>query len=205
MKDILFVRPADDSAATQIAAWGQAVRQYAARFKADDLCSSQATRVNVDSRLSVGFRHLFWFGHGTEQALIAHGAGLVDSANIGKVRGGMVVAIACYSAIKLGRMAKAGSYPRAYLGFDDEFGFPANAPLRMMFAVTRGLSGLFLRADDIQSAAMALRKQFDSARVDYKKNGTAWGLSPADARTAWLFAKSNRYSLKTHGDLTTVL
>ena len=205
MKDILFIRPGDDSSAIQVAAWGQAVRQMAGSLQTDDLCGAQATRSNVDKKLSADFRHLFWFGHGTTTALIAKGQALVDAQNISNVRGGVVVAIACYAAVTLGRSAKSGSNPVAFLGFDDELGFPANAPLPMMFAVTRGLSCLFQQRHDVKYAADQLRTQFDRARMEYKQNGAKYGMSPSDARTAWLFAKSNRYSVRTHGDIQAVL
>jgi hypothetical protein len=57
----------------------------------------------------------------------------------------------------------------------------------------------------IGCAADQLRSQFDAVRLDYKNNGVSYGLIASDARTAWLFAKSNRYSVHTHGNLSTVL
>jgi hypothetical protein len=205
MKDILFARPADDSAAIQVAVWGQAVRQRAGRFKTDDLSGSGATRMNVDSQLAAGFRHLFWFGHGTEKELIANGKALVDLKNVANLKGGMLVAIACYAGVTLGKVAGTTPGLRVFLGFDDELGFPASAVLPMMLAVTRGLSCMFQKGHDISCAAQNLRKQFDVARLDYKNNGARYGLSAGDARTAWLFAKSNRYSVVTFGDDTTTL
>ena len=89
MIDILFVRPADDSAAIQVAVWGQAVRQMAGSFKTDDLSGPQATRKSVDGKLAAGARHLFWFGHGTTTELIANGQALVDKKNINRLSGGM--------------------------------------------------------------------------------------------------------------------
>ena len=41
MKDILFIRPGDDSSAIQVAAWGQAVRQMAGNLQTDDLSGTQ--------------------------------------------------------------------------------------------------------------------------------------------------------------------
>lgn len=201
MTDILFVRPADDSAAVLIASLGQAVRQLAGNFQTDDLVGPQATRSTVDQRLPA-FRHLFWFGHGTETELIANGQALVEAGNIRNLGGGMVVAIACYAAVTLGR--SAGTIPgfNAFLGFDDELGFPTRAPLPMMEAVIEGLRCLFLSAHDLSCAGSQLRDRFDGARIEYKRNGASWGLSAGEARTAWLFAKSNRYSLQSHGKTT---
>jgi hypothetical protein len=205
MIDILFIRPADDSAAIQVAVWGQAVRQMAGSLSTDDLSGPQASRKSVDTKLSAGARHLFWFGHGTTTELISNGQALVDAKNINRLSGGMLVAIACYAGDALGQQAGVPSHCEAFLGFDDELGFPAAAPLPMMLAVTRGLSCLFHKSHHIGCAADQLRKQFDASRLDYKQNGAAYGLSASDARTAWLFAKSNRYSVCTHGDLGTVI
>jgi hypothetical protein len=203
--DILFVRPADDSAAIQVAVWGQAVRQMAGNLNTEDLSGPQATRKAVDKKLATGARHLFWFGHGTPTELIASGQALVDAKNINGLRGGMLVAIACYAGDVLGQQAGVTPGCKAFLGFDDELGFPSAAPLPMMLAVKRGLDCLFTQSHHIGCAADQLRNTFDGARIQYKSNGAAYGLSISDARTAWLFAKSNRYRVRTHGDLGTVL
>jgi len=204
MMDILFVRPADDSAAIQVAAWGQAVRQMAGKFQIDDLAGAQSTRPAVDKRLA-SFRHLFWFGHGTETKLVANGQALIDAGNIGNLGGGMVVAIACDAAVTLGQSAGQTSGFKAFLGFDDELGFPTRAPLPMMLAVTNGLRCLFNQAHNIACAADQLRKGFEAARIEYKQNGANYGLSPAEIRTAWLFAKSNLHSIRTYGNSSMVL
>ena len=185
--------------------WGQAVLQMAGSFKTDDLSGPQATRKSVDGKLAAGARHLFWFGHGPTTELIANGQALVDGKNINRLSGGMLVAIACYAGDVLGQPAGVPSRCEAFLGFDDELGFPASAPLPMMLAVTRGLSCLFHMSHQIGCAADQLRSQFDAVRLDYKNNGVSYGLSASDARTAWLFAKNNRYSVHTHGNLSTVL
>jgi hypothetical protein len=116
----------------------------------------------------------------------------------------MVVAIACHSANGLGRFAGSGNF-KAFLGFDDEFGFPSKVPIPMMLAVKRGLECMFNQGHDLACAADQLRARFDQARIDYKRNGASYGLSVSETRTAWLFAKSNRYSVQTHGDTTTIL
>ena len=80
------------------------------------------------------------------------------------------------------------------------FGFPLGAPLPMDMAIIDGLRGLLTKGDDINSAADDLRQGFAQARTDYKANGPSYGLSASDTRTAWLFAKSNQYSVQLHGD-----
>jgi hypothetical protein len=78
--------------------------------------------------------------------------------------------------------------------------FPLGAPLPMDMAIIDGLRGLLTKGDDINSAADDLRQGFAQARTDYKANGPSYGLSASDTRTAWLFAKSNQYSVQLHGD-----
>lgn len=202
MTDILLVRPADDPAAVTVGSWGQAVRQMAPGTSSSvDLAgASSASRAAVDGVLSPTVRHLFWFGHGEDDALVNTGARIVELGNVVKVTES-VVAIACYSAAKLGPAAVSANVgPKAYLGFDDEFGFPASAPMPMALAVVSSLRGFLMSGHDLNQVAQSMTTGFDTARVQYKTQGTAMGLSLSDARTAWLFAKSNRYSLALSGN-----
>jgi hypothetical protein len=198
--DLLFIRPADDSAAGHIATWGQAVLLLAGAFSSTDLYGPQATRTNVDVELP-NASSVLYFGHGSTTALIAGGSALVEDQNLHALGGGVVVAIACHSAVTLGQAAGT-THPNvvAFLGFDDELGFPLPAPLPMGMAVIDGLRGLLTQGHDINSAADDLRHGFARARMDYKANGPSYGLSPSDTRTAWLYAKSNQYSVQLHGD-----
>ena len=72
----------------------------------------------------------------------------------------------------------------------------------MMLAVTRGLSCLFHMSHQIGRAADQLRS-FSLMLCDSITRTTAFhtGGALSDARTAWQFAKSNRYSVHTHGNL----
>ncbi|PXX06373.1 hypothetical protein [Mycolicibacterium moriokaense] len=204
MAHLLFVRPADDSAAGQIATLGQAIRLLATAFTTTDLYGLQANRVNVDVELP-NATSLFYFGHGSPAELVANGAALVDQQNVGSLGGGIVVAIACYAAIILGPQAVQTPSVEAFLGFDDEFGFPLLAPAPMAMGVIDGLRGLLTQGDDIGSAADELRQGFARAKVDYKTNGSNYGLSRSDARTAWLYAKSNQHSVCLYGDTSAKL
>jgi len=199
MIDLLFIRPADDSAAGHVATWGQAVRLLAGGFTTTDLYGPQASRANVDVELP-NATSLFYFGHGSPTELVANNAALVDQQNLPTLGGGIVVAIACHAALTLGQVAGTTPNVVAFLGFDDELGFPLLAPLPMGMAVINGLRGLLTLLADISSAADDLRQEFAQARVDYKTNGASYGLSPSDTRTAWLYAKSNQYSVQVHGN-----
>ncbi|MGV0594971.1 hypothetical protein [Mycolicibacterium porcinum] len=204
MAHLLFVRPADDSAAGQIATLGQALRVLVSACTTTDLYGTQADRATVDAELP-NATSLFYFGHGSPTALVAHGAALVDYQNIGMLGGGIVVAIACHASDTLGRLAVHTSAVSAFLGFDDEFGFPLLAPVPMAMAVIDGLRGLITQGDSIGTAACELIRQFSLAKLDYKTNGPRYGLSASDARTAWLYAKSNKHSVCLDGDTSAKL
>lgn len=199
--NILFVRPADDSAAITVATWGYALFQMVpSACSAKDMSgSANVSRTIVDQELNTGVQHLFWFGHGSDTALISANAAMVDSANLQNLQSGMVVAIACYAGGSLGTAAGGMAGVKAFLGFDDELGFPSAFPARMGQAVVEGLRCLFLDNHDIACAANELRDAFDRARIDYKANGMAYGLNVDGTRLAWLFAKSNRHSVTLHG------
>ena len=205
MTHLLFVRPADDSTAGHVAVWGQGILQLTSGFTSTDLYGSQAGRADVDRELRTA-SSLLYFGHGIETALVAGGVALVDPQNLATLAGGIVVAIACYAAVTLGRVAGA-THPNvvAFLGFDDELGFPLMAPLPMGMAIIDGLRCLLTQGHDVGCSAFELRQGFDRARVDYKTHGPLYGLSPSDTRTAWLYAKSNRYSVQMHGDPSAML
>lgn len=162
--------------------------------------ATNATRMAVDGYLQGGVGHLFWFGHGEDDALMNGVDRIVDAANVDKVTYS-VIAIACYSAVQLGPFAVSNQPgPYAYLGFDDELGFPASAPAPIALAVTGALRGYVTGGDDLDHVTQNMRVGLDSARIQYKTNGGAMGLSPGESRMAWLFAKSNRYSLTLCGD-----
>src|SRR5271154_1706129 len=126
MVDVLFTRPADDSAAAQIAPWGQALIQRIGSRSHIDLAGDAATRETVDAEIASGVRSVFHFGHGTEDSLLGHGGALIDASNAPLVAD-MIVAIACESAVNLGPLA-VNAGVRAYLGFDDILGVPSKAP-----------------------------------------------------------------------------
>jgi hypothetical protein len=203
--ELLFRWPADDDAAIQVASWGQAVRLMVRGSQPATLSGREVNRKAVNHALALGARHLFWFGHGTDTALTAHRKPVIDASCLSRLNGGIVVAIACFAGGTLGRRAPQLKRVRAFLGFDDELGFPAAAPLPIARAVTDGLRCLFTEGHTIQCAADELRQAFYRARIDYKKNGTSYGLTDGETRTAWLFAKSNQYSVRVYGDVSVTI
>jgi hypothetical protein len=203
LTDLLFIRPAEDSATAQVATWGQVLIQRLGSRTHTDLAGRAATREAVDAELSSGVGSLFHFGHGTEDTLVGNGGALVDTGNAATVPEA-IVAIACESAVELGPRAVEEGV-RSYLGFDETLGFPGKAPLPMGFAVSNGLSCLFISGHEIGCAAEQMRQGFEKARRDYQHQGAAYGLTDSEARTARVFMRSNFYSLKLLGDRTTTI
>jgi hypothetical protein len=209
MSEVAFVRPADDAAAADLSSWGDDLRQLAAQAGGvritDRAGSSNTDRTTIDHLLESNPDHLFWFGHGRDDALIARGDAIVDTANVGALSGGALVAIACKAALSLGPLCTQNHGVRGFLGFDDYVGWPVQAPQPTRDAIVQGLACLLTEDHDLDCAATQLRNGFGRARLEYEANGALHGLSDGDAMTAWLFAKSNGGSVRVYGDSTTTL
>lgn len=210
MTSVVFIRPADDAAGSDLSDWGDEVRRAAVAAAAaapgtvDDYAGGANTsRATIDAALGSGPDHVVWFGHGRTDALIASGSTLIDSANVGGITG-VLIAIACDTALALGPTCLGGNV-KAFLGFDDHVGWPAKAPDPMGEAITDALERLFSHQTDIDDAARELRYNFSVARREYEHNGQAHGLTAGEAMTAWLWAKSNGGSVREQGVTTTTL
>lgn len=201
---VLVVRPADDSAAQEVATWGQAILNLIARGQGTDLAGTAVNRTSVQTNLSA-HDHLFWFGHGLEDELISNGNSIVDDNNIGLLGQGMAVAIACYSAVTLGADAIAAGSCDSYLGFDDEFVWQPKAPLPTELAVTNGLRGMFTSHHDIGDAKDKLHDEFDDLQDYFKRNGPSFGLTKGETCFAWMAAKNNMHSLQLLGSSSTTI
>ena len=195
MVDLLFVRPADDQAAQLIATvGGKLVRLVQTGFAGigpwsvtDLVGSANVDRNNIDSELKNGVNHLFYFGHGTYDELVAAGSALIDAKNIALLPpSAIVVAVACYSRETLGQMSVASGSVSAYLGWEDELLIPQLHPAPMLDAIAAGLMTLLL-GGDIASTKQSLRNEFSLALAAYR----AWNPPPNAGNGAKRFAKSS--------------
>jgi hypothetical protein len=82
-----------------------------------DLSESLATRAQVDHALEPNSL-LVYFGHGGNEGLGADGDRLIDAENIERLRGGIVAAMSCCSASRLGQIAVEKGVS-AFIGFED--------------------------------------------------------------------------------------
>jgi hypothetical protein len=201
---IMFVRPADDNAAIYASACGHQLRQLATSCGTTDLSGAQVTRARLDQDMG-NHKHLFWFGHGKEDALIAFGSAMVDDQNLPSLKGGLVIAVACYSAVTLGQIAKSGSGVAAFLGFDDKFVFPTNGEVTMSLYLRRGLSCILIHGHGIGCAASELKQAFKDLRDEYRRQERAGQLSGSDALFGRTCAANHFLSLQLIGDMTTTL
>src|SRR3974390_1332049 len=122
MSDFFLIRPANDTVALELSSWCSSV-SWSIPANGDnidtELYASAPPRAAVETALP-GMRCILFFGHGTYTELLGAARALIDTANIAKATGSIVVAIACSSASVLGPDAiRQGVL--AYLGFNDRF------------------------------------------------------------------------------------
>jgi hypothetical protein len=196
---ILFVRPADDTAAVYASACAHQFRQLAKSYVTTDLSGTQVTRSRLDQEIG-NHKHLFWFGHGVDGALIAQGSAMIDVQNLPSLGGGIVIAIACNSAVKLGQIALQARGVGAFLGFDDKFVFPTNGEVTMSVYLRQGLACILTLNHEIGCAASALRQAFSDLRNEFKRQEMAGQLSGSDALFGRACAANHYLSLQLIGD-----
>ena len=210
MSDVLFARPADDAGAIELADWASQLRAAAVDPWVDlDGAAAQVTRNALDAELTASPKALVWFGHGEPDALVASGARVLDSGNVGPLSGALVIAIACDAGLQLAGDA-LDTGVRAFLGFTRMFGFSALDPQPVRTAVVGGLMGFFTLGHDLASAEQRLIAGFLAAEAYHYAQGTSGGWAtpqgaPSDALLAWLFAQSNRVNLVVVGDVSASL
>jgi hypothetical protein len=188
----VLLAPRDSSAARTAGDWAEALLGSFVR-PAHLLMTKVRNQVDDELRLN---DHLMFFGHGEVDALVAYGfrnrrIDLVDEANIGPVRGRIVVAVACSSAEALGPAATDRGHGEplveAFLGWPDEVGWPPSWPGPIGEAVVRGLHVL-IAGGTIDESANALRSAFALAHDQYRQAARNHGLSPFEARQGRLEA-----------------
>ena len=162
---------------------------------ASHLVGSIATRPAVDASLG-GCDVFLFFGHGTKGRLQGSGTDLVDALNVGSLSGTVVVAIACWSAVKLGPDAiSAGA--KAYLGFDDLVAFlPSDPDDEFGDSFTAGIRSMLTGAD-AASALGDMRKRLDLAFDFYRKGA---GAGRTDSVIGWLCANWDKSRLTLLGN-----
>jgi hypothetical protein len=119
MTQIAFIRPEGDPVAQVLSSYALAVIANVSALSTllvQDLVGAQATRANIEQVIGQA-EVAVYFGHGQDKQL-GRTAALVDTANIGRAKGAVVIAVCCDSSIALGKDAIAQGVD-CYVGFDD--------------------------------------------------------------------------------------
>ena len=165
----------DDEASRECARWADRLRDVAGVPLTVETATSRAA---IDALLR-RHRNVIYFGHGERETLLIpkrllrKAKILIDRSN---VRGGaerVVVAIACWSGERLGRLATDGGEPgpvRSYLGWLDDVSWPTDWSEPVGEAVVEGLRGL-LNGATVGDAEAAIRQAFDGAHERYRQEG----------------------------------
>lgn len=202
MSNVLFLRPADDSGAIELARCGKTLRDRTIEPKTD-LAGTAVTRSAVDRELGGGVRALLWFGHGERDRLTRGANPIVDAANVGGVAG-IVAAVACFSGRDLASAAVTAGVG-AYLGFDDPLGLPLTDPDPTCDAIVEGLDCLVTSGHEISCAAEQLRGHLSTVREACLADAENAHNPASDLWTKWAWVKSNHLSVVVEGDGTAVL
>lgn len=196
MSQICVVRPANDSAAKTLAGMAAPLNSIipGSGHTVRDLFHSAADRPTVEKALA-SCRAILFLGHGRKSRLQGATTDLIDTANVVKAKGRIIVAIACWSAHTLGPYAIANGI-EAYLGFDDMLGCLKGDPDNQFGPACISGIELMLNGKDIGDALATMLKKFDDV-FDYYRNGA--GKASSDAVLGWLLADWNKKHCKLLG------
>ncbi|MFD8545796.1 hypothetical protein [Streptomyces sp. NPDC059649] len=125
MASIMLVAPANDDDAQVLASWASLVGDEAGEMHvilpgATPLAPSnrQELETYIETQNPDA---LFFFGHGTWHSLRGNDESLIDSDNADLLTGKMVIAMACKSALALGRsVVRPVIGVKSYIGFTDD-------------------------------------------------------------------------------------
>ena len=206
---VFVLTPNDDNTSQEAGRWGLDV---ATRHGLKHLQTRK--RKVVESDLA-NHDHLLYFGHGSMDALIVVPSAfrgqvdLVDASNIGMC-GGVVVAVACLAARKLGSGSAlippgSGGVPavQAFLGWLNRMSYPPSAPEPLRDAVLRGLDVL-LHGGTVKDTRDELVRAFEDAHDIYERDGkSVFGLTSGQVETALMQATYWKDRLRLYGNGTT--
>lgn len=165
MASIMLVAPANDDDALILASWASLVREEAAGLsvvvpRAEATPLTPRSRQQLESWISAENPDaLFFFGHGTWYSLRGDET-LIDSDNASLLTGKLVIAMACKSALALGRAAvRPVIGVKSYLGFSDDLRW--TYPEESLFgdAIAQGLRSI-LEGRSSSVTEQALKDEF---------------------------------------------
>jgi hypothetical protein len=188
---IVSVRPENDATALVLSGWAEKFLPWGPEHRVPDLRGTKATRQAVSNALANGHA-LFFFGHGSVNALLGTPGPLLDEQNVNLASNRIVIVIACDAARGLGTAAAlAGA--AGFLGFNDRLAWPTR------FAEDFGRAALssvgeMMRGATLDQAADAMRRHFAMLENVFKES------TDPDAALVWSFAFWNQCHIEWKGD-----
>lgn len=121
MPDVGYIRPGGDPAATDLANWGDRLRrgiEDTGHRTGFDLGLNSCDRASCEDVLTANVPLIFFFGHGSEYALLgSSGDVVIDDANLDLAAGKTLVSIACEGGRHVGSTAVQAGV-RTHLGWN---------------------------------------------------------------------------------------
>jgi hypothetical protein len=188
---IVWVRPENDATALVLSGWAEKFLHCSVEHGVLDLRRVNASRQAVSDALA-NAQALFFFGHGSADALFGAQGPLLDEQNVNLTSSRIVIAIACDAARGLGTAAVLEG-AAGFLGFNDRLAWP------MRFAEDFGRAALssveeIMRGATLGEAADAMRRNFGSLESAFKES------TDPDAALVWSFAFWNQCHVELKGD-----
>lgn len=194
MAAVVIIRPERDGLERELSRWAD---PFIARLNdrpttaAVDLRGSGATRQAVEKELGPDKLIVYW-GHG-DRVSLGQPIPLIDEDNIRACRGSIIVAIACYSAAELGRLAVRPEVGvAAYLGYERKLPVPKD-PHNIGYLAAGALE-IISRGRSIRAALGVLNLSLDKFVSDSLAAPVQHGAAPRVPE--WLIAVSLRDGLK---------
>ena len=198
MSELCLVRPANSPAATELARWGASLKSditASSHTVRVDLYAAAGTRAAVEAQLGPS-RATVFFGHGRNDRLEGYCGDVIDTSNIGKATGNILIAIACWSVVKLGPSAIAAGV-EAFVGFDDQLVWLAGDPDGQFEPATlSGAREMLNAAATVAACAAKMQSEFDAVFAFYR---TGLGAGKRNSVLGWLAASWGQGSSEEAG------
>ena len=127
----LVTRPNHDKTTNYLSHWANEVIRQANSLgiKTLDLMGKKACRETLESYLTKSPKLLFLNGHGSKESISGHGnEPILECGKKNSLpRDSIVYALSCHAAAKLGKELTEQEKNRAFIGYEEQFGFVHSA------------------------------------------------------------------------------
>jgi hypothetical protein len=196
--NVTVIRPDGDVVERALSSWAALLLAAVSggSVSTTDLRGSSATRTAVDSALGSNDAS-FFFLHG-HPASMGDPTTLVDTHNVGKASGTVMVAFSCEAGKTLGPDAvNSSNNVRAFLGFDDLLPVYHASPSLFGREVERAVTPLILSGATVDAVRKDLEKRLKQMEDHYRIGS---GKAHPDAAHIWMAAHIAWRGLVVHGN-----